>query len=188
LAFTTIPRAEETLLKLSRTLDTAYAGLKHGVSEAQQHFKSAGITFSNEKQAFSSLVRLHTKDFLKKRNLESAELEHTNLCGIWLRAAGYHVKVWRVSEDDLKKASFPASPTFEQFQFLQDDEPIGAIPLRIYWHLDDRELLTVYLALPRYDDHKSAECYWLVPVPEPSLILEDTAMRRAGVNLSLFAN
>jgi hypothetical protein len=164
LAFTTVPSAAQTISELSATLDLIYAALEHGVSKAKYHFRRAGIGMDQEKQAFSSLVRLHAKQFLKKRNLESAELEQANLCGIWLRTGPYHLKVWRISEEDLEKAQTPASDLFEQFQFVQDGEPIPLTHLRIYWQLADSGRLSLYLAYPKYEDPKSTECFWIAPV------------------------
>jgi hypothetical protein len=164
LALTTVPSAAQTISELSATLDLIYAALEHGVSKAKYHFRRAGIGMDQEKQAFSSLVRLHAKQFLKKRNLESAELEQANLCGIWLRTGPYHLKVWRISEEDLEKAQTPASDLFEQFQFVQDGEPISLTHLRIYWQLADSGRLNLYLAYPKYEDPKSTECFWLAPV------------------------
>ena len=167
MAFTTVPSADQTLSELSATLALVYVALEQGVSKAKYHFRKSGIGVDQEKQAFSSIVRLHAKQFLKQRNLESAELEQANLCGIWLRAGPYHLKVWRISEEDLIKAQLPASDLFEQFQFVQDGEPIPLTQLRVYWQLADSGSLSLYLAYPKYEDPKSTECFWLVPVPEP---------------------
>jgi hypothetical protein len=99
-----------------------YTALDHGVYKGKLHFRESGIGINQEKQAFSSLVRLQTKDYLKRRNLESAELEHTNLCGIWLHIGEYHLKVWRISDEDLEKAKVGATVLFDQFLFSQDGE------------------------------------------------------------------
>jgi hypothetical protein len=171
--FTTIPGVGETVADLGHYLELVYAGLEHGVAEARAHFQQTGIGMQQEKQAFSTLVRLHAKDYLKRRNLESAELEHTNLCGIWLRIGNYHLKVWRVSDEDLEIASQPASGIFEQFQFLENGEPIALVRLRVYWRLDERGLLKAYLAYPKYDDPKSAECHWLTVVAEPATAIPE---------------
>jgi hypothetical protein len=167
LTFTTVPSAAETISELSTTLHLIYAALQEGVSKAKYHFSKAGIGTDQEKQAFSSLVRLHAKQFLKKRNLESAELEHANLCGIWMRVGAYHLKVWRISEEDLEKAQSPASHLFEQLPFVQDEEPVPLIHLRVYWQLSDSGRLSLYLAYPKYEDPRSTECFWLHPVEEP---------------------
>ncbi|MFL6465351.1 MAG: hypothetical protein ACJ73N_13190 [Bryobacteraceae bacterium] len=164
MAFTTVPSAAQTISELGATLELIHAALEHGVTKAKYHFRRAGIGIDQEKQAFSSLVRLHAKQFLKKRNLESAELEQANLCGIWLRTGPYHLKVWRISDEDLEKAQTPASDLFEQFQFVQDGEPISLTQLRIYWQLADSGRLSLYLAYPKYEDPKSTECFWLAPV------------------------
>lgn len=168
MTFTTVPSAAQTVSELNTTLELVYAALKHGVSKAKDHFRKSGIGVDQEKQAFSSIVRLHAKQFLKKRNLESAELEQANLCGIWLRVGPYHLKVWRISDEDLEKAQIPASDLFEQFQFVQDGEPVGLIQLRTYWQLADSGNLSLYLAYPKYEDPKSTECVWLVSVPKPT--------------------
>jgi hypothetical protein len=167
LAFTTVPSAAQTISELGATLELIHVALEHGVTKAKYHFRRAGIGIDQEKQAFSSLVRLHAKQFLKKRNLESAELEQANLCGIWLRTGPYHLKVWRISDEDLEKAQTPASDLFEQFQFVQDGEPISLTQLRIYWQLADSGRLSLYLAYPKYEDPKSTECFWLAPVLKP---------------------
>jgi len=168
LAFTTVSSAAQTLSELNTTLELVYAALEYGLSKAKYHFQRSGIGVDQEKQAFSSMVRLHAKQFLKKRNLESAELEQANLCGIWLRVGPYHLKVWRISDEDLQKAQVPASDLFEQFQFVQDGEPISLTHLRIYWQFADSGRLSLYLAYPKYEDPKATECFWLVPVPEPA--------------------
>ena len=159
-----VPSAAQAISELGLTLNLIHEALEHGVSKAKSHFRRAGIGIDQEKQAFSSLVRLHAKQFLKKRNLESAELEQANLCGIWLRTGPYHLKVWRISDEDLEKAQAPASDLFEQFQFVQDGEPVSLTYLRLYWQLPDSGRLSLYLAYPKYEDPKSTECFWLVPV------------------------
>ena len=166
LALATVPSASQIVSELNTTLELVYAALQHGVSKAKAHFRKSGIGVDQEKQAFSSIVRLHAKQFLKKRNLESAELEQANLCGIWLRVGPYHLKVWRISDEDLQKAQVPASDLFEQFPFVQDGEPIPLTHLRIYLQFPDSGRLSLYLAYPKYEDPKSTECFWLIPVPE----------------------
>jgi hypothetical protein len=46
--------------------------------------------------------------------------------------------------------------------------PIPLIHLRVYWQLDKKALLTVYLAHPKYEDPKAMECHWCIPVKEPA--------------------
>lgn len=164
MASLTIPSAAQAISELGATLGLIQEALEQGISKARSHFRRAGIGTDQEKQAFSSLVRLHAKQFLRKRNLESAELEQANLCGIWLRTGPYHLKVWRISDEDLEKAQAPASDLFEQFQFVQDGEPVSLTHLRIYWQLTESGRLSLYLAYPKYEDPKAAECFWLVPV------------------------
>jgi hypothetical protein len=146
-----------------------YAGIEHGVAIAKDHFIQSGIVLTQEKQAFSSIVRLHAKHYLKKDKLESIEIEHTNLCGLWMRASGYKIKVWHLQDEDQDVLSIPCSRVFEQYMFMQDEDTYPLIPLRVYWRVRRQNgILEVFLACPKYDDPKSLECYWFEQVEDPA--------------------
>lgn len=97
------------------------------------------------------------------------EIEHTNMCGLWMRDGSFKIKVWHLQDGDYDVLREPCSPLLSQCVFYQDNEPLAAIPLRVYWRVrPENRLLEVFGAIPKYDDPKSLECYLFEPIVDPA--------------------
>jgi len=165
-----IPSPEKTLADLSWLHPEIYHAFEHGVFKGKTHFETEGLEW--DASAFSTIVRLHAKAYLKTKNLEPVEIEHVNLSGLSLRVPKYQIKMWKSEGSDLP---VPGDSEPKQEFYQQPLFPNGAedpIPLRlaVLWNVDwQKNLSAVWLVCPKYGDEKSAEAHWCAKIPDPAL-------------------
>src|SRR6266481_3571866 len=124
-----IPSPEKTLADFSWLHPEIYHAFEHGVFKGKTHFETEGLEW--DASAFSTIVRLHAKAYLKTKNLEPVEIEHVNLSGLSLRVPKYQIKMWKSEGSDLP---VPGDSEPKQEFYQQPLFPNGAedpIPLRL---------------------------------------------------------
>src|SRR5262245_14701278 len=95
-------------------------------------------------------------------------VEDVNLSGLSLRLDGYHIKMWKASEDGLPVPgkSEPKQAFYQQPLFTDGDRP-EILHLAVIWNTDaSRNLSSVWLVCPKFGDEKSAEEYWNIRIPD----------------------
>ncbi len=181
--FTTVAFGLRLIRQLQGVLDTAYFALEHGIETARGHFAETDLTPWKDKQAFSTLVRLHAKHYLDTHSVEAFELEpFTNLCGIWIHADDYLLKVLKISDEDLHKAATDPTGRDEQLNLLLDgDDLIARLPLHLLWLTDDAGYsLKTHLAYPKYPDAKAHEYHWCLEISEPTDRIQEPPISTGG--------
>jgi hypothetical protein len=173
---------EPALADLEAVLPETIRALEHGLQEARAYFDKNPVRF--DAAAFSILVRLHAREYLHKKSLDTSEIEieRVNLCGLWLKLGRYEIKIWKISPDDLQKGLESENRRIETQLLLMDgDEPIRAYGLAIYWSSDAlRHLGDVYLVHQAYDDPRCFEWIWSRLLQHPADEAEDVARVAAG--------
>jgi hypothetical protein len=147
--------------------------LEHGLLEAQEHFESKLL--DHDGSAFSTLVRLHARDYLRAREMEAEgdlELERVNLCGLWMKIGRYHIKIWKISEDDLKKALERQHSGYQLALIDENGIPL-VMELAVYWTADGDQVGQLHLVLPRYDDPRCFEWVWSMPIPQMAAVVDE---------------
>jgi hypothetical protein len=122
--------------------------------------------------AFSTIVRLHAKSYLRTKNLEAVEIEHVNLSGLSLRVPKYQIKMWKSEGSDLPVPgdSEPKQEFYQQPLFPKGTEQPNPLRLAVLWNIDwQKNLVAVWLVCPKSGDEKSAEAHWCVKIPDPAL-------------------
>jgi hypothetical protein len=171
-----IPSPEKTLADLSWLHPEIYRAFEHGVFKAKTHFESETLEW--DASAFSTIVRVHAKAYLKTKDLEAVEIEQVNLSGLSLRFPKYQIKMWKAEGSDLPVPgnSEPKQEFYQQPLFPSGtDDPIP-LRLAVLWNVDwQKNLSAVWLVCPKYGDEKSAEAHWCVRIPDPALAYPATA-------------
>jgi hypothetical protein len=160
------PSPEDVLDDLKWFLPELYRGFEHGLFKAKSHFETEDI--NKDGAAFSMLVRLHAREYLRKKGLEAVEIKKVNLCGLALDLPGYKIKIWKAADDaiPIPGHSEPKQEFYQQSLFEQE----GPLKLIIIWNLNSQSMLSaVWLICPKSGDETSAEAHWNVKVPDPSL-------------------
>jgi hypothetical protein len=167
--YPTVPSPEATLADLAWLHPEIYRSFEHGVFEAKTHFETKQL--KHDAAAFSTFVRLHAKDYLSKRGLEAVDVEDVNLTGLSLKLDGYHIKMWKASDDGLPTPgkSEPKQAFYQQPLFDDGDRP-EVLNLAVIWNTNSsKNLSSVWLVCPKYGDEKFVEEYWNVRIPDPAL-------------------
>src|SRR6266699_2865270 len=165
-----IPSPEKTLADLSWLHPELYRAFEHGVYKGKTHFEGESLDW--DASAFSTIVRLHAKSYLKTKNLDAVEIEQVNLSGLSLRVPKYQIKMWKSEGSDLPVpgASEPKQEFYQQPLFHNGTEQPNPLRLAVLWNIDwQRNLAAVWLVCPKYGDEKSAEAHWCVKIPDPAL-------------------
>jgi hypothetical protein len=165
----TVPGPDETLAELAWLHPEIYRAFEHGVYEAKNHFETKQLKY--DAAAFSTFVRLHGKDYLSKKGLEAVDVEDVNLTGLSLKLDAYHIKMWKASDDGLPVPgkSEPKQAFYEQSLF-EDGECPEILNLAVIWNINaSKDLSAVWLICPKHGDETSAEAYWNVRIPDPTL-------------------
>jgi len=165
-----IPSPENTLADLSWLHPEIYRAFEHGVYKGKTHFESESLDW--DASAFSTIVRLHAKAYLKTKNLDAVEIEQVNLSGLSLRVPKYQIKMWKSEGSDLPVpgASEPKQEFYQQPLFPNGTEQPNPLRLAVLWNIDwQKNLDAVWLVCPKYGDEKSAEAHWCVKIPDPAL-------------------
>src|SRR5690349_3031449 len=102
-----IPGPEETISDLAWLHPDIYRAFEHGIFKARNHFDTEEL--QHDSSAFSTLVRLHAKNYLRKRGLEAVEIDEVSLCGLSLTLDKYVIRMWK--SDDFRTTSSGAVPT-----------------------------------------------------------------------------
>lgn len=168
MALPKIPGPDETIADLATLLPKIYGALEHGVYEAREHFETKSL--SGEASAFSTLVRLHAKDYLVREGLDAVEVQDVNLCGLSLQLPKHWIKIWK-SEDENLPAPGTSSPKrdFYQQPLFRGGETPEPLHLAVLWNLDrSNNLAALWLVCPEYGDEKSATSHWLAQIPHPA--------------------
>ena len=121
------------------------------------------------------MVRLHAREYLKKKGLEAMEFQQVNLCGLSLQLEKYQIKVWKAADDGLPSPghSEPKQEFYQQPLFPTDGERLLPLKLVVIWNLNSqKDLSALWLICPKYGDEKSAEAHWCVKIPDPSLTVQ----------------
>jgi hypothetical protein len=165
-----IPSPEKTLADLSWLHPELYRAFEHGVYKGKTHFEGESLDW--DASAFSTIVRLHAKSYLKTKNLDAVEIEQVNLSGLSLRVPKYQIKMWKSEGSDLPVpgASEPKQEFYQQPLFPNGTEQPNPLRLAVLWNIDwQKNLAAVWLVCPKYGDEKSAEAHWCVKIPDPAL-------------------
>jgi hypothetical protein len=165
-----IPSPEKTLADLSWLHPELYRAFEHGVYKGKTHFEGESLDW--DASAFSTIVRLHAKSYLKTKNLDAVEIEQVNLSGLSLRVPKYQIKMWKSEGSDLPVpgASEPKQEFYQQPLFPNGTEQPNPLRLAVLWNIDwQKHLAAVWLVCPKYGDEKSAEAHWCVKIPDPAL-------------------
>jgi hypothetical protein len=165
-----IPSPEKTLADLNWLHPEIFRAFEHGVYKGKTHFEGEGLEW--DASAFSTIVRLHAKSYLKTKNLEAVEIEQVNLSGLSLRVPKYQIKMWKAEGSDLPVpgASEPKQEFYQQPLFPNGTEQPNPLRLAVLWNVDwQKNLAAVWLVCPKYGDEKSAEAHWCVKIPDPAL-------------------
>lgn len=165
-----IPSPEKTLADLSWLHPELYRAFEHGVYKGKTHFEGESLDW--DASAFSTIVRLHAKSYLKTKNLDAVEVEQVNLSGLSLRVPKYQIKMWKSEGSDLPVpgASEPKREFYQQPLFPNGTEQPNPLRLAVLWNIDwQKNLAAVWLVCPKYGDEKSAEAHWCVKIPDPAL-------------------
>ena len=164
-----VPGPKETLADLAWLHPEIYRAFEYGIFKAKNHFATENL--EHEASAFSTLVRLHAKDYLRKKGLQAVEIEDVKLCGLSLKLDGYHIKMWKASDDGLPVPgkSEPKQEFYQQSLFNDGERP-EVLNLAVIWNINsNKDLSAIWLICPKYGDENSAEEYWNARIPDPSL-------------------
>jgi len=166
-----IPSPDETLLELSWLHPEIHRAFEHGVFKAKAHFETEQL--ERDAFAFSTLIRLHAKHFLRGVNLEAVDIQRVNLVGLALKVGKYNIRIWKAEDSELPAAGdSTAKQAFYQQALAYDDdgEPIASLNLAVLWNLDGlHHLSSLWLVCPKYGDEKAAEAHWSIRIPDPIL-------------------
>lgn len=166
--FPKIPGPEETLAELSWLHPEIYCAFEHGIFEANSHFDTKQIKY--DAAAFSTIVRLHVKDYLSKKGLNAVDVEDVNLTGLSLKLESYHIKMWKASDDGLPVPKSEPKQVFYQQSLFEDGERPEVLHLAVIWNINSsKNLSAVWLICPKYGDENSTEDYWTTKIPDPAL-------------------
>jgi hypothetical protein len=137
--------------------------LENGLLEARQYFEHKSL--QRDGAVFSAIVRLHAREYLRSRRFEAEDqdftVEQVNLCGLWLKIGRYHVKIWKISADDLAKALDKQASSGEQLTLVDDRGIPLVMDLAVYWTADHLQNLgELYLVQPRYEDPRCFDWIW----------------------------
>jgi hypothetical protein len=165
-----IPSPEKTLGDLTWLHPEIYRAFEHGVYKGKTHFDGEGLEW--DASAFSTIVRLHAKSYLKTKNLHAVEIEHVNLSGLSLRVPQYQIKMWKSEGSELPVPgnSEPKQEFYQQPLFPNGTDQPNPLRLAVLWNIDwQKNLAAVWLVCPKSGDEKSAEAHWCVKIPDPAL-------------------
>jgi len=168
------------LSDLENILPEIIRALEHGLQEARAYFDVTSVLIDGA--VFSALVRLHARDYLRKKSLDTTdiEVERVNLCGLRLRLGTYQIKIWKVGLDDLKKGLDSEAYGKAQMEIIEDGVPLLGFGLAVFWTADAlRHLQSVHLVHQLRDDPRCFEWIWSVAIPHPAEI-ESVAAEHGG--------
>src|SRR5690349_19526147 len=94
-----IPGPDETMAKLNWLLQEIHRGFEHGVFKARNHFETEAVDY--DAFAFATFVRLHAKEYLKRKGYEAVEIEKVMLCGLSLKLKEHIIKIWKSDDSEL---------------------------------------------------------------------------------------
>jgi hypothetical protein len=115
-------------------------------------------------------VRLHARNYLKKKGFDALEVERVNLCGLSLKLPNYYIKMWKAADDGLPAPghSEPKQEFYQQPLFPNDGENPLPLHLIVIWNVDSQKnLSSLWLICPKNGDERSAEAHWCVKIPDP---------------------
>ena len=145
-----VPSPEETLADLGWFHPEIHRAFEHGAFKAKNHFDTENIEIDSS--AFSTLVRLHARDYLKKKGFDALEVEHVNLCGLSLKLPNYYIKMWKAVDDGLPAPghSEPKQEFYQQPLFPNDGENPLPLHLIVIWNVDSQKnLSSLWLICPQ---------------------------------------
>jgi hypothetical protein len=174
------------LRELDATFPHIIRALENGLLEAREYFDSKGLNFDGA--VFSAIVRLHARQYLNDHKLDAEDLqvEQVSLCGLWLKVGRYHVKIWKISSDDLARALQRQASSGEQLTLVDENGIPIVEDLAMYWTDDGaRQLGRLHLVQPRIDDPRCFDWIWsreisLIPGDAGSVETEDIPIEYAG--------
>jgi hypothetical protein len=175
MTFTTIPGPQETLDDLDWLHPEMFRALEYGGLKAKEYFDTESI--AKEQSIFSGIVRLHARAYLQSRGIEAMEVERVTLCGLSLRVPKYAIKIWKTEDEGLPNAgtSTPKQMFYQQSLFSNGME-ITELNLAVLWNQDPlSNLAALWLVCPKYGDERSAETYWTIRIPDPTLRVSSPA-------------
>lgn len=165
-------------LKAYRDLELVFPhiirALEHGLLEAREHFDIKSLP--RDGSAFSTLVRLHARHYLRNRRIDAGDdvvMERVNLCGLWLKRGRYHLKIWKISDDDLRKALERQNSGGHQLPLLDANGIPFVLELAVFWTADELQVGQAYLVLPKNDDPRCFEWVWSMQIPQMADTVEE---------------
>lgn len=164
------PGPKETLEDLAWLHPEIYRGIDYGVFEARIHFETTRVDYDGA--AFSTLVRLHAKNYYRRKGYDAVDIEEVSLTGLSLKLEGYHIKIWKAHDSSLPApgSSEPKQAYYQQTLNFDGGERPEIIRLAVIWNVNaSRALSAMWLVCPKDGDETSAEAYWTERIPDPSL-------------------
>jgi hypothetical protein len=146
---------------LENTVPHIIRGLEHGLMEARDHFETKSLKM--DASAFSTITRLHAKHYLNSLRFDAeadVEMERVNLCGLWMKIGRYHLKIWKISGDDLTKA-LQREASGQQLSLVDDKGIPIVLDLAIFWTADrNLHLGEIYLVHPKDAEPRNLDWVW----------------------------
>lgn len=180
-----IPNPSETMDELRDLVAIIYRSLEHGVYEAREHFEVKSL--QPEASVFSTLVRLHAKDYLLREDPNAFLVEDINLCGLSLQLPNHWIKIWKSEDAELP---LPGDSAPKQDFYQQSLFPEGSVPkplhLAVLWNLDSlNNLSALWLVCPESGDENSATFHWRLQIPHPATIEVGTSQEAYSTDLPI---
>jgi len=165
---------------LEGTFPVVIRALEHGLLEATEYFDSKALAVDGA--VFSAIVRLHAREYLKRCRLSAGDLdpvdlrvERVSLCGLWLTIGRYHVKIWKISAQELTRAlARQASACQMSLVDVETGIPI-IMDLAIYWTSDEVNQLGQLYLVQAHDDPRSLDWVWSREIPQAGRAVEPVA-------------
>ncbi len=184
-----IPDPHETMTELSEHLAAIHRAFEHGVFKARNHFETESL--SHDPSAFPTIVRLHAKDYLKKKGMDAVNIEDVSLCGLSLKLPKFLIKMWKSDDSELPVPghSAPKQQFYtQQLAFPQGEGEPTFFPLHlvVLWNLDTyHNLSRLWLVCPKGGDDKTAQAWWAKRIPDPTSVLPATVEHEAPPDLPI---
>jgi hypothetical protein len=159
-----ITRSAKALTDLEATFPHVIQGLENGCFKATQYFEMEK-TVPFDSGVWSTLARLHAREHYNTCRLEATDLnvqvERVSLCGLRLKVGRYHLKIWKISPDDVAKA-LKRLDSAERQMVLTDTDGIPIVfELAIFWTADEHhDLGKLYLVQQEIDDPRCFDWVW----------------------------
>src|SRR5262249_5679696 len=103
----------------------------------------------------------------------NVQIERVNLCGLRLKVGRYHIKIWKISADDLAKA-LRRVDSAERQMILTDHDGVPISPeLAIFWTAENHRLGNLYLVQQQAPtDPRCFDWVWYREIPQATSVKE----------------